>query len=214
MPDPIRIRSGWGGNHWPEAGRMILAHRFASGPDPFGQNLTQSARTKPDPGWFCIILSGSSVEERNRVWKRETGSGPVASCQKPGQMIPAHQLASRSDAFGQTITRPSRSDPGRYCTIWSMLSLEKRSWNGCGKLDPAYTIRPRSGCTLAVTKTFPDRIRHVYWEGSTAISPPKLQTQIYDIVPPTTAMADYAIGLQKLSVNEQFFDDAQTAVRL
>ena len=28
---------------------------------------------------------------------------------------------------------------------------KKRNWNGCGKLDPAYTIRPDSGCTLAVT---------------------------------------------------------------
>ena len=75
----IRIRSGSGGKHWPDAGRMILAHRLASGPDPFGQNLTQSARTKLDPSWFCTILSGSSVDERNRVQKSETGSGPVAS---------------------------------------------------------------------------------------------------------------------------------------
>ena len=35
--------------------------------------------------------------------------------------------------------------------------------------DPVYTIRPDSGCTLAVmtimavTKTLPDRIWHVYW---------------------------------------------------
>ena len=33
MPDPIRIRSGSGGTHWPEVGRMILAHRLTSGPD-------------------------------------------------------------------------------------------------------------------------------------------------------------------------------------
>ena len=31
MPDPIRIRAGSAGKHWPEAGRMILAHRLASG---------------------------------------------------------------------------------------------------------------------------------------------------------------------------------------
>ena len=37
---------------------------------------------------------------------------------------------------------------------------------------------------------------------------------IYDILPPTTAIVDYAIGLEKLSVNEQFFDDAQIAVSL
>ena len=40
-PDPIRIRSGSAGKRWPEAGRMILSHRLPSGPDPFGQNLTQ-----------------------------------------------------------------------------------------------------------------------------------------------------------------------------
>ena len=50
MPDPIRIRSGSDRKRWPEAGRMILAHRLASGPDPFGQNLAQSASTKSGPG--------------------------------------------------------------------------------------------------------------------------------------------------------------------
>ena len=62
MPDPIRIRYGSAQKHWPEAGRMILAHWLASGPDPFGPNLTQSARTKSDPGWFCTILFGTSAE--------------------------------------------------------------------------------------------------------------------------------------------------------
>ena len=67
MQDPIRIRSGSAGKQRPEADPMILAHRLASGPDLFGQNLTQSARTEPDTGWFCTILSGTSLEERNRV---------------------------------------------------------------------------------------------------------------------------------------------------
>ena len=122
MPDLIRIRAGSAGKHWPEVGRMILAHRLASGPDPFGQNLTQSARTKSVPGWFCTILSGTSVED---VCKWETSSRPVESChEKPGPMIPAYQLAFRPDQFSQTLTRPSRSDPGRFCTVWPMLSLE------------------------------------------------------------------------------------------
>ena len=82
MPDPIRIPSGSALKHWPEAGRMIFGHWLASGPNPFGQNLTQSARTKSDPGWFCTILSGTSVEEWNWVLKWETGSGLVAFCQK------------------------------------------------------------------------------------------------------------------------------------
>ena len=42
----------------------------------------------------------------------------------------------------------------------------------------------------------------------------KLKALVYDILPPTTAMVDYAIGPEKLSANEQFFDDAQTAVSL
>ena len=48
------------------------------------------------------------------------------------------------------LAKPCPGHPGRFCTIWFMPSLEKRSWNGCGKSDPAYTIRPDSGCMLAV----------------------------------------------------------------
>ena len=40
----------------------------------------------------------------------------------------------------------------------------------------------------------------------------KLQALVYDILPPTTAIVDYATGLEKLSANKQFFDDAQMAV--
>ena len=90
------------------------------------------------------------MEERNWVWKSETGSRLVVSRQTPGQMIPTHRLASRPDASGETLTRPSRSDPGRFCTMWSMPSLEKWSWNECGKLDPTYTIQPDSGSMLAI----------------------------------------------------------------
>ena len=42
----------------------------------------------------------------------------------------------------------------------------------------------------------------------------KLQALVYDIRSPTTAIVDYAIGLEKLSANEQFLYDAQTAVSL
>ena len=42
----------------------------------------------------------------------------------------------------------------------------------------------------------------------------KLQALVYDILPPTTAIVDYGMGLEKLSADEQFFDDAQTAVNL
>ena len=67
MPDPIRIRSGSALKRWPEAAWMILAHWLASGPDLFGQNLTQSemAGTKLDLGWFCTVWSRMHVEEHN-----------------------------------------------------------------------------------------------------------------------------------------------------
>ena len=44
----------------------------------------------------------------------------------------------------------------------------------------------------------------------------KFQALVYDILPPTTAIADYAIGLENLSLsgNKQFLDDAQMAVSL
>jgi len=37
---------------------------------------------------------------------------------------------------------------------------------------------------------------------------------VYDVLLSSTATVDFAIGLEKLSANEQFFDDAQTAVSL
>ena len=43
---------------------------------------------------------------------------------------------------------------------------------------------------------------------------PKLQALVYGVLHPTTAIGDYAIGLEELSANEQFLDDAQTAVSL
>ena len=48
------------------------------------------------------------------------------------------------------LAKPWPGHLDRFCTMWSMSSLEKWSWNGCGKLDPAHTIRPDSGSMLAV----------------------------------------------------------------
>ena len=42
----------------------------------------------------------------------------------------------------------------------------------------------------------------------------KLQALVYDILSSATAVFSYAIGLRKLSANEQFFVGAQTVVRL
>ena len=42
----------------------------------------------------------------------------------------------------------------------------------------------------------------------------KLQALVYDILPSTTAVFNYATGSTKLSANEQFFVGAQTVVCL
>ena len=42
----------------------------------------------------------------------------------------------------------------------------------------------------------------------------KLQALVYDILPPSTALLDYAIGLENPSANEQIFVGAQLAVHL
>ena len=141
--------------HWPEAGRMNLAHQLASGPNPFGQNQTQSARTKLDQGCFCTIwiMIKTVCKKHNQVWKWETGSGLVALYQKQGLMILAHRLVSGSDVFGQNLTKPSRSDLGRFFTVWSRPSLEKRNWIRIQMQEvwsSIYMILSDSGGTLAV----------------------------------------------------------------
>ena len=42
----------------------------------------------------------------------------------------------------------------------------------------------------------------------------KLQALVYDILPPTSAIIVYAIGLEKLSANERYFIGAEMAVSL
>ena len=94
---------------------------------PSGQNLTQSAKTESDPGWFCtIIWFRTSVEEQEsrththtHTQSQKVGNWQQADCilPEPSLMILAHWLASRPDAFGQNLTRPSRLDPGLFCTL-------------------------------------------------------------------------------------------------
>ena len=48
----------------------------------------------------------------------------------------------------------------------------------------------------------------------TVLTVPKLQALVYDILPPTTAVTDYAIVIENLSANRQFFVGAQMAVSL
>ena len=67
----------------------------------------------------------------------------------------------------------------------------------------------------ARTHTHTNTHPHTYARTPARTHARKLQALVYDILPPTTAIVDhYAIGLGKLSANEQLFDDAQTVVSL
>ena len=86
------ILAGSAGKHWPEAGHMILAHRLASRPDPFGQNLTQLARTKLDLACFAYYAG--------RLWKNTTGSenGKLIA----GRLLPARNGGHWAHSFPHT----------------------------------------------------------------------------------------------------------------
>ena len=84
----------------------------------------------PDP-----IQAGFAQYDPGRLWmiatKWKSGSRLVLSgLPETGPLILTHQLASRPDAFRQTLARPSRSDSGRFCTISSVPSFKKseRNW--------------------------------------------------------------------------------------
>ena len=149
MPDPIRIRSGSARKHWPETGRISLAHRLASGPDPFCQNLTQSARIKSYPGWLghlwknateseiCKLVAGRLRSARNQArWLLHTGLLP----DQIRLARPIIQIGS-----GSVLHNMIHALFGKW------------NWIGCRKSDQTViihnynTIWPNSGCTLAVT---------------------------------------------------------------
>ena len=84
MPDPIRRRSGLAGKQWPEAGRMILAHRLV--PDRIrsaktGHNQPELNRTRAGFAQYCP----------GRLWKNATESetGKLVA----GRLSPARNRA-------------------------------------------------------------------------------------------------------------------------
>ena len=141
-----RNRSGSAWKRWTEADPMILAHRLASGPDLFGPNRTQSARNKSDPAGFAQYDPGRLWRNTTESKSRETGGGPVASCQKPGPMIFAHWLncfwtRRHSDRIRAGF---AQHDPGFLCRKNGTES------DAGSQIRHNYTIRPDSGCTLTV----------------------------------------------------------------
>ena len=63
----ICIWSGLAWKRWLEADQMILAHCLAPRPDPLGQNLTHSARTKS-------VWAGFAQHDPDHLWKNATES--------------------------------------------------------------------------------------------------------------------------------------------
>ena len=66
---------------WPEVGWMILAHWLASGLDPFGPNLTQSARAKLDmPAYTIRSSSGCMLAVMAITGRNQNASGSDLAC--------------------------------------------------------------------------------------------------------------------------------------
>ena len=156
MLEPICMWVGSAGKHWPEAGRMILAHWLSSGPDPFGQNLAQSARTKSDLGWFAQYYPGRLWKNGTKSKKWEPGSWLVASC------------SLLSDQTSLAKPWPGHLDQIRvsfaqYDPAFFGKTELKRMWD-VGLSITVNTIQPVSGCMLAISKMLPYWIRQVYWE--------------------------------------------------
>ena len=100
MPDPIHIRSGSDGKHWPEAGRMILAHQLASGPDPFGQMLPvriRLAKTRHNQPELNRIRAGFAQYYLGHPWTN--GTEPES-----GKLVADHRSRSARNRAGNSCT--------------------------------------------------------------------------------------------------------------
>ena len=170
MPDLIHITSGSAQKRWPEAERMILAYRLASGLDLFGQNWN----CQPEANW---IRAGFVQQILGCLWKNATEP-------ESEKLVPGWLHSARNQAWGFLHTSllqdkmhllktwPSHPDWTRisfaHYRLWSSPSLEKWNQTECSKSDTAWIILSDSGCKLAITdcnQSTSDWIRHVHWDG-------------------------------------------------
>ena len=129
---------------------MIIAHRLASGLDPFGQNLTQLA-------WIKLDLHGFTQYDLGHVWKNadESESGKwAAACLHSARTKPNE---SCTPACFQT--RCFWPKPDQAIHIGSSLVLHSMTGAFFGRMElnwmrevgyGIYMIWHNSGCTLAV----------------------------------------------------------------
>ena len=145
LPDPIHVQSRSDRKYWSKTGWIIFAYQLASGPDPLGESLIQSARTKSDLGWFSHCEPG-------HPWKNVTEfeSGKLVA----GQLDSATNWAQWFLHTGVLPDQMSLSKTWPGHPDWIQASFAQEwNWTKCEKLDPAdpvYTVWPNSGCTLAI----------------------------------------------------------------
>ena len=103
----------------------------------------------PKPDTLSQNQTGSGLVLHNMIWATWGRTQPGL---KVGRWFLHTGLLQEQiqDVFDQNLTRPFRSDLSWVCTVWSRPSLEKQNQIGCGKSGLAFTIRPYSGCMLAI----------------------------------------------------------------
>ena len=147
MPDPIRIRSGSAGKQWPEAVGWFLH----TGLLPDRIRLNKTWHNQPE---LNRTRAGFAQYYPGRLWKNgiESESGKLVAdrlrlARNRARWFP-YSLLPDQMRLANTLTRPSRSDPGRFCTMWSVPSLENGAETDAGSRI-WLILRPDSGCTLA-----------------------------------------------------------------
>ena len=135
------------GKHWPDDSCTPVCFRTGY----VWPNLTQSAKAKSDQAWFCSIWSGPSVDE----YYTDPESGKLLA----GRLRSARTRSDESwtpacfrirCSFPQNLTRPSRSDLGRFSTtvmIWAFFGRtepKRMGEFGSGIYDPA-RLWPQAG---------------------------------------------------------------------
>ena len=163
-------------------------------------NFEQSNSFPSHPFW-CLYACCSlePFDEQENVYRKEYLWTPET--QIPGIISKCHSWVHSTTTHTWILFVVRKIFLSSPKDLHSVYCLGFPSWNKCPMPTiPEKVPKPSSGCQKSQNVT----------TGST----PSHQALVYDILPPTTDVVDYAIGLENLSANEQFFDDAQTAVSL
>ena len=97
------------------------------------------------------MWSWLSVEGHKWIWKAELVAGRLHPARIWAWRILHTGLHQDQMHLVRHWPGHPDPDPGRFCTVWSMPSLEKWNQIRCRKSDQAYTVRSDSGCMLALT---------------------------------------------------------------